>query len=262
MFGGRTEKAPMFSRVKLMAGQNHRNILFSAVAALAVLTIVILTAQVTPADAQCAPGQTRCPSGGCAPAGWTCCAKGKTAPPGHHCCVDGTYCSNDAVCSRLGESECISRSSIRVCPDRKSYCDPGFMCTRDNTCLSTSSARYCGERSYCEQGYVCIDNQCKFDDSQSSRAFSGPARGGRIADACLVVETKRVNGAIGECTKKNGSKDQYYITTVRSSGAQGCPQIFEFDYVDTDSGRTAKQYTPLDIQICGGPPASVKIGGR
>jgi hypothetical protein len=42
-----------------------------------------------------------------------------------------------------------------VCPDGSSSCGPGFLCTKDYSCLSMASDRYCGNRHYCDIGSVC-----------------------------------------------------------------------------------------------------------
>jgi len=90
--------------------------------------------------------------GGC-PAGQGYCGSG-CAPIGSTCCANGRYCAGNQVCTNNGNN-CLDRSDERVCPDGSSSCGPGFLCTKDYSCLSMASDRYCGNRHYCDIGSVC-----------------------------------------------------------------------------------------------------------
>lgn len=248
----------------------------------------------TPAFAACAPGWGSCPDGGCAPLGSKCCANGKYAPPGRHCCADGSNCENGWLC--VSDGKCLKKTSPRVCSNGTSYCDSGkicitgnkclaveservcsdlkycpegFACTNEGTCLSTSSNRYCGGGKYCSEGYECAgEGKCRAIASFPGAPSTPPGTNSAgnkppVSDTCLVVgNSVRVGGSIGECTKKDGSKSHYFMTSVRSSGAPGCPSSIEFEVTDPGDGVTEKWYTPFKVQTCGGPPVGVRAVGR
>jgi tetratricopeptide (TPR) repeat protein len=76
-------------------------------------------------------------------------------------CGNGrSYCEQGFICAR--DNTCVSIESGRVCSNLKNYCDQGFVCSRDNECLSRESSRVCSDgRSLCERGSVCTkDNKC------------------------------------------------------------------------------------------------------
>ena len=69
-------------------------------------------------------------------------------------CGNGTSCPAGNVCINNG-TQCLPRSSGRVCRDGSSYCNEGSICTNEGTCLSVASARVCSEHQYCNDGFKC-----------------------------------------------------------------------------------------------------------
>jgi hypothetical protein len=98
--------------------------------------------------------------GGGSCGGWGVCPDGTCAPLGSTCCGNASHCAGNQICIENG-TQCLARDSERVCSNG-SYCDAGFMCMNDGRCLSVLSDRYCGDGRYCDAGFVCqSDDTCR-----------------------------------------------------------------------------------------------------
>jgi hypothetical protein len=145
-----------------------------------------------------------------------------------------------------------------VCCNSGSYCEPGYMCTRDGTCLAKTSDRVCGNGRYCERGYRCVrEDRCQRVDAPGAGEHKH-ALDNRIANSCLEVGKTRVITASSRCNRKDGTKSHWHLTHVKSSGAEGCPRRIGFDYLDRDTGTVLKGFTPMNIKICGDRPAALE----
>jgi hypothetical protein len=89
------------------------------------------------------------------------CPDGSCAPLNSTCCGNGSYCAGSEICVDHG-SRCLDRSSERVCSD-ETYCNSGYLCMNNGRCLSVLSDQYCGNGRYCEEpGSVCLaDGHCR-----------------------------------------------------------------------------------------------------
>lgn len=159
-------------------------------------------------NAACARGWGLCPSGGCAPLGSVCCGNRR-------------HCPSGSICAG---SKCLSRKSIRVCPDGR-YCNPGHICMNNGRCLPTSSPSYCGGSSYCKNGGICVDGGCLARNSPRVCADGRYCRQGHICvnnETCLSIDSPRYCGGSKYCESgKVCLKGRCYADDSQSLQADG-----------------------------------------